>query len=105
MVSKQQKAELRAYRQQQAALAIWRDRGLCVICYFKHKRLIAFDDVHHVFGRGRKIDSWREKFRNLMCVCRECHPQPASDPKATKHQDIVELLEKANREPINIEFF
>ena len=62
------RAELREYRRRQYLIAIERDGGMCRHC----GRVAA--DVHHIYGRGRDKEDWREHHDNLECVCRECHP-------------------------------
>ena len=99
------KLALKEHRKEQYKLAIERDRGLCVICKRKHGCTRKADDVHHVFGRGRSASDWRECYRSLMCVCRECHPQPIRIKGASKNLEWVEeLLDNANNKPENKNF-
>lgn len=93
------------YREQQALLAIWRDSGYCTICWFYHKRQRAFQQVHHVYGRSRKMDSFREQYNSLLCVCLECHPLPIQFPGGNLALAYVEdVLAEANQTPINDDF-
>jgi hypothetical protein len=32
--------------------------------------------MHHIYGRGKSKDDWREQPESLLWVCRECHPLP-----------------------------
>lgn len=46
-----------------------RERGRCGICKWN-----AGSDMHHVYGRGRSADSWREQADACIWTCRKCHP-------------------------------
>lgn len=89
---------LKEYRKEQRWLAFQRDDGLCQICLREHNRLRRADDVHHVFGRSRRVD-WREHHTSLMCVCRECHPSPLylHNPETSDHE-IAKLMRNINKE-------
>jgi len=90
-------ADLINYRYEQRELAIQRDGGLCQICASKGIMKEA-DDVHHVYGRWRGGDNfWREDHKNLMCVCRNCHPMPIhSKPAGDNLRWVEEILENIN---------
>lgn len=93
------------YRSVQRMLVIDRDDGSCVICWFKHGRMRKANEVHHVYGRGKKAGDWREQYTRLMCVCKECHMQaPPAQDRHSKQAWVIELLDKANKEPINPNF-
>jgi len=92
----EQHSDLLLYRASQRELAIERDGGLCQICAAEGIHREA-DDVHHVYGRGHKAGDWREDYKNLMCVCRECHPMPIfSKPAGENLRWVEEILEKIN---------
>ena len=90
----------------QAPLAIERDGGLCTICYFKHNRKRRYEEVHHVYGRARSMDTlWREMAVNLLCVCKECHPPAIFEPGASANLGYIEEIRvQANKTPINETF-
>lgn len=97
-----EKNALKDHRKNQYEVASYRDGHLCVICYFKHGRIRYADDVHHVFSRGNSVDDWRESYKSMMCVCRDCHPQPIKIKGGSANLYWVEeLLDKANAHPIN----
>lgn len=83
---------LAMYRIEQAQHVVERDGGLCQLCLLHHG-----EDVHHVFGRGREVSSWREHHTCLMLVCRDCHPSPlyAHDPARSVHP-IAERMREVN---------
>ncbi len=96
---------LKAYRQVNKLLAIHRDSNLCAVCFFLHDKKKRADDVHHVYGRGQKAGDWRERYINLLCVCREHHPLPIQIPKANDELVWIEdVLVSANENPINPDF-
>lgn len=94
------------WRRRSVQLAIARDNGKCVVCWFLHgRKATPQQQVHHVYSRDRKEGGWREHYTNLMCVCQEHHPPPIITPGASSHLGWVEeLLHQANRTPINREF-
>ena len=73
-----------------------RDGGLCRICNDKRDALERAVDVHHVFGRGNDISSWREDYTALMCVCRACHPAPLYSHNWDSDHPVVVLARKIN---------
>lgn len=93
------------YRRQQGFIAIFRDHGRCVFCYYVIGRDRMFDEVHHVFGRGVKAGDWRDEYTSLLCLCRDCHSmlRPLGYKRGTPTFE-ERLLERANREPINLDF-
>lgn len=102
---KTRKEELRLYRQAQYRLAVERDRGLCVFCWFLDGRQVLASDVHHVYGRGRQAGDWREHHTQLVCTCRAHHPPPIREPGANPRLEWVEkVVERANRTPVNKSF-
>jgi hypothetical protein len=102
---KSEKKDLQRYRSVQAALAIRRDAGLCAIHYFRHGEKRKYQDVHHVFGRGKGAGDWREHYSNLLCTCRICHPPPIYIPSTNGRTNWVEdVLHQANTMPINKRF-
>lgn len=99
------KHTLSVFRRVNAARAIERDNGQCVICYYNHGVEQRYDDVHHVYGRGREAGDDREHYTSLMCVCRGCHPMPIQTPGANASLYWVEhTLILANNDPINRAF-
>jgi len=104
--TKKVKDDLKEYRRAQAAVAAYRDNQQCVICKFSMGRDTPMADVHHVYGRGKRAGDWREQAKNLMCVCRRCHPQPIKgDPGSSTDLAWVEdYLWMANGKPINPDF-
>ncbi len=83
------------HRHQQALRAKDRDLWRCQICADKGVTTRAWD-VHHVFGRGYTVDSWREDFTALMCVCRGCHPAPLYSQNWLGDHWIVVLARRIN---------
>lgn len=110
MNSKEHKAaqhELaRYYRQANVIKAIHRDKGLCTIHWFRDKKSVKFQEVHHVYSReSRYPGSFRESYKSMLCVCRECHPLPIQQPGASANLSWVEdILRCANETPINTSF-
>lgn len=99
------KAELSDYRKQQASLAKHRDKSQCVFCHFLLGKEVPAADVHHVYGRAKKVGDIREQYRSLACTCRKHHPQPIkSDFPGDNLAWVVGVLEQANTNPINPEF-
>lgn len=92
---------VKAYRSEQAKLAIYRDNALCAIHFFSHGVRRPYEEVHHVFGRGRDAGDWREHVSSLLCVCRQCHPAGAARAPNGPHHPIIRILRKANTSPIN----
>lgn len=101
-LSKRQKEKelLAEYRVKQRTLAIYRDGGYCVICWFKYNRRTVFTQVHHTYGRGRTIDDYREHFEYLMCVCDNCHPQPIKSVAGNNLEYVEQIRVQSNRNPI-----
>lgn len=65
----------------------------------------AMDDVHHVYGRARRVGDPREKYYSLLCTCRECHPPPIRRRPAKENLAYVEqVLRQANEDPLNPDF-
>lgn len=102
---KQLRASMKAYRQAQVQLAIFRDGGLCVFHWYMKGEEHPMDDVHHVFGRGRRVGDPRERYFSLLCTCRECHPPPIRTrvPKPALEY-VLDVLRKMNQEPLNLDF-
>lgn len=99
------KKALLAFRSIQVSLAKNRDNNQCVFCFFENGVNKKAEEVHHVYGRGRKADDWRENYLNLLCTCRDHHPQPIKTPAGNKTMQYVEdVLDQANRRPINKHF-
>lgn len=98
-------SSLKEYRRVQAALAIDRDGDLCAIHWFKYGKRVLRQDVHHVYGRGRKAGDRKEHYTSLLCLCRGCHSQIAAikTPGST-HRWVVDILQSANDTPINALF-
>lgn len=97
------KKALSEYRKEQARRALDRDLGLCVLCYFRDDKKTEAMDVHHVWGRGQSVESSKESYKSLMCVCRACHPQPVRFVGG-KTDWQLSLLVQANAYPINKSF-
>lgn len=99
---KQKEQELLTYRQVQKAVAMLRDNYQCTFCKFLHDKDTRAVDGHHVYGRGKDLDAWQEGYQYILSSCRECHPQPIKVPGGNLHLAYVEeVMEKANRTPIN----
>lgn len=103
---KEEKAEKKAlldeYREIQKRLAVRRDDGYCVFCFFLLGVREHAVDVHHVFGRGKDIEDIREDCTSLLCTCRHHHPGPILTEIPSPEQDyIVAVGIMANRTPIN----
>ncbi len=99
------KQGLKEWRQKNVEVAISRDAGYCVICWFRDNKKVPYQEVHHVFSRGNSWGDWHEDYHNLMCVCQACHPQPIITPGASANLGWVEdILKKANDTPINEDF-
>jgi len=56
--------------------AVFRDNGLCMMCKWIYGLTTPYQEVHHVFSRGKSIKSIKEYPSSLMSVCRSCHPNP-----------------------------
>lgn len=93
---------LQLEREVNKRIAVERDSGLCVPCYLRTGLRIRANDVHHVFGRAKKVGSYRERYTALMCVCRSCHDYLEHH----KFSNEVEgaWLRTANETPINRNF-
>ena len=99
------KRALREYRHTNVALAINRDDDRCAICHFKYGRYRRREEVHHVYSRGRRSGDFRERYDNLLCVCKQCHPPAIQLPGGSATLGWVEdILRQANENPINKEF-
>lgn len=100
------KQELLDHRRRQYRIAADRDDCLCTFCYFQMGKRVKAVDVHHVYGRGRSKDSWREKYTVMLCTCRTCHPLPiyAGPGTSLKLGYVDAILAKANETPINRRF-
>jgi len=92
------KSALRKYRKEQRLLAIQRDAGLCQYCYRLKGKYVDAQEVHHVFGRGRKAGDWRESYKSLLSTCRDCHPSGTSRNRGDEVSEWV--LEQANKFPL-----
>lgn len=93
-------AALKKHRAMQRMLAIDRDNSLCVYHFFNKGVEVQATEVHHVFGRGTSVESVQEGYRNLVCTCRSCHPQPS----LAYSEKVVGFLKKVNEAPINKNF-
>jgi hypothetical protein len=102
MTRMERRARRSKYIQTQAAITLDRDLGYCIFCWFNDNRIVIADDIHHFYGRGRDENDWREHYTSLGCVCRKHHPGPIK--VVGKHPELEEVLEKANRHPINRRF-
>jgi len=100
---KEELIELKEYRSIQATMAINRDAGLCVNCYWFQEKIQPYDHVHHTEGRGTKE---KEQYTKLLCLCAYCHNlfSPIKFPNKEIHIDQKYLILLANRFPINQEF-
>jgi hypothetical protein len=97
--------ELSAYRKEARSVAILRDGGFCMMCYWLDDKRTPFTDVHHVFGRGTSICD-KENPSSLMSVCRKCHPQPILMVRhltGWKHAVLYTWL-NMNQHPMNRSF-
>ena len=90
------------YIGEQAPIAIFRDEGYCIFCYFVEGKLVPYEEVHHFYGRGREEGDWREHYSSLGCVCKKHHPRPIH--VEGKHPEIEKVLRMANKNPINSRF-
>lgn len=90
------------YVQEQAQIAIHRDGGFCVFCWFWEGKRVPYEEVHHFFGRGRDEGDSREHYTSLVCTCKPHHPGPVYYPE--KHPELMEVLGLANSRPINRRF-
>lgn len=66
---------LQEHRRRQHAVVFKRSQNRCEMCLWGKG-----DDMHHVYGRGKNKDDWREQADALLCVCRQCHPLPIQTP-------------------------
>lgn len=101
---KQEQLEaLKEYRREQAALAILRDNGYCVRCYWFPGHIKAYEHVHHTEGRGTYE---KEHYTKLICLCAECHNLFSAMRVKEKsiHREQRELIKIANKHPINLKF-
>ena len=74
--------------------AIIRDRGICVLCFLKYKRIFSKGlEVHHIVKRTED-PSLMYNLDNLVTVCRECHEE--LEKLTPKEQKI--LLNKKDKE-------
>ncbi len=97
--------ELISFRQVQSKLAILRDRDQCAFCWFLLGVEERREEIHHVYGRGKKAGDWREHYTSLVCTCRRHHPLPIQTPGGNPNLDWVEaVLKMANEMPINANF-
>lgn len=74
-----------------------RERGRCGICKWNPG-----SDCHHVYGRSRDPNNWRERPEACMWVCRTCHPtgfltDRGADPEL---ENILEECIKEERIPV-----
>lgn len=103
---KQLKEAIRKFREQQRAIAIYRDSGFCVVCYFTLGVKKLADDVHHVYGRasGEAVfTSSKENHKSLCSLCRKHHNSVGSIRKKGSSWDfIIGILQLANDTPINV---
>jgi hypothetical protein len=102
----EQKQALKKHRHNAYTVAAARDDNYCVFCYFLDKKKVRARDVHHVYGRGKGKESWREQYVYMLCTCRKCHPPPIlGGPGTTFELRYVErVMVKANETPINKHF-
>jgi len=102
--TKTDKEELILFRKRQRELALLRDLFLCTLCYYVDGVHTKATDVHHVFGRGTSINSPKEKYVNLISVCRKHHPRPILFKNSQDAQMQLEVLKEVNSTPINPSF-
>lgn len=87
---------LKLYRDEQRQLALERDSGWCVWCFYKKKILTSAIEVHHVYGRGTlKTKDEYERYIFLLSLCRSCHHDFHDRGTITREQ-FIELLDKIN---------
>lgn len=92
---------LSEYRQEMRRIAVLRDGNFCMICKWTHGITTTAQAVHHVFGRGASIDSVREWYTSLMCVCNACHPWPILIPPGDdRHIEVLRVWKSMNVEPV-----
>lgn len=66
--------------------AIIRDKGICVLCFVKHKRIFSKGlEVHHIVKRTED-PSLMYNLDNLVTVCRECHEELEKLPPKKQRQ-------------------
>lgn len=66
---------LQTHRRRQHDIVFKRADYACEICKWS-----VGQDLHHVYGRGRNKNDWREQEDALLCTCRTCHPLPIQNP-------------------------
>lgn len=104
-IEESRKKELREYRHTQSALAIQRDNNKCIYCWFLEGRVTEREQIHHVYGRGRRTGAWQERYTSLACTCSRHHPPPIITPGGSHDLAWVEAVQSlANSHPINLEF-
>jgi len=88
----ERKQQLRIWRLLQYEIVYQRSKGVCEIC---GKRVV--NDIHHVYGRGKDLNDYREQSNAMLATCRKCHPQPIKHkPAGPKLAWVEEILEKVN---------
>lgn len=100
--TEERRKRLKAYREEQRALAIRRDGGACQLHLRLKGELVRGTEVHHVHRRGRREGDERERYINLLCLCPSCHH--AVHDYEISVVDIMRVLAKANRSPANEDF-
>jgi len=87
--------DLAAHRKLVREVVLERDKHRCVICFHKlHGLWTPSTEIHHVYGRGKEADDWREQAENLMTVCRVHHPPPIKDDKPKPSMQWIEDLRR-----------
>lgn len=94
---------LRKYRLEQTAIAIFRDKALCVNCFNFLGQTKEYDHVHHTEGRGTYE---KEHYTKLVCLCIRCHGKFSvmRQPNKPIHRKQKKLIQTANASPINPRF-
>ncbi len=97
--------ELNEYRKEARRIALLRDSQMCMMCKWVHNQRTKAVEVHHVFGRGAMVGSVKEETTSLMCVCRDCHPQPIMlySEHAWK-EDVIHAWVRMNLYPENSDY-
>lgn len=86
-------SRLQRQRKQMYLIVAERSNSRCEICLWG-----VGNDMHHVYGRGKNEQDWREQETALLCVCRTCHPLPIQVPgfpateSEKKAEDALERL-------------
>lgn len=94
--------EIREHRELHRNIAILRDDGYCVLHFFKERKYVRAQDVHHVYGRSPDPGNPCEHYTRLMSLCRACHSEiDAILSPRSQYLWVADYLEKANKYPIS----